>query len=232
MTKSRGKQSFFTGKKPTHHSRSKERCHIIVWRQIGLKARDKHGQTTAITKCKRLYFYHSLTFQKSFLTKTACLEGTPVQQALLLAYATKMEFISKPVDWKPAAEAANTWQANRRSFQNSSTHSIFTDTFFSKTGTLTHQSSISWSQICQATWSTLKQLHHVRTLIFTGGQIGHLDKSANMQWVSTHGRHDVSRLSFSTLPYCTTDSMHYKVIDMKISQIKYKLLPSVVKAPN
>lgn len=143
MTKSRGKQSFFTGKKPTHHSRSKERCHIIVWRQIGLKARDKHGQTTAITKCKRLYFYHSLTFQKSFLTKTACLEGTPVQQALLLAYATKMEFISKPVDWKPAAEAANTWQANRRSFQNSSTHSIFTDTFFSKTGTLTHQSSIS-----------------------------------------------------------------------------------------
>lgn len=109
MTESKGKKSFFTGKKKnTHYSRSKERCHIIVWRQIGLKARDKHGQITAITKYKRLYFHGSLTFQKSFLTKTAWLEGTPVQQALLLAYATKMEFISKPVDWKPAAEAANT----------------------------------------------------------------------------------------------------------------------------
>lgn len=120
-----------------------------------------------------------------------------------------MELISNPVHWKPAEEAANTWESNRvvskiRNYilpEEKHTSNCVPLTF--KPPALiqitaqplwqsdlhsclrvqpTNQSSVSRSQICQATCSSLKQLHSVQCLLFTGGQIGDLGHNANI-WV-------------------------------------------------
>lgn len=44
---------------------------------------------------------------------------------------------------------------------------------------LTYHSSVSWSQIYEASCSSLQQLHNVQRLIFTGWQIRNLSRSAN-----------------------------------------------------
>lgn len=53
-----------------------------------------------------------LTFQKSWFIKVAVLDGIPFHFALTLAYPVRIEFISKPVHWKPSTVAANTYKTH------------------------------------------------------------------------------------------------------------------------